>query len=415
LSARIVSIQAVDRRYHLPPGAGSDALHVDPRYSYAVTLVRLGDGEFGTGLAFTIGRGNEVVVRAIEAYAPFLIGQELEAIMVGFARFWRRLADESQLRWLGPQKGAVHLALASISSALVDLWAIRRGKPLWQLLLEMTPEALIEWIDLTYLEDFLSRDEALDLLRSGADHAWQDHELVVNGYPAYNTSVGWLGYDLEALVDNCRAQLAAGFGALKIKVGSASIEDDVRRLRAVREAVGPDVRLMTDANQRWRVPEAIAAGRALRPFDPFWLEEPTHPDDLLGFQEIARGIAPLRVAGGEHVANAVQFKNLIRARALDFVQADIVRLGGLPEFLAVMLMGRKAGLPVVPHVGDMGQIHQHLAAWQSIRLGVEPFHLEYIPHLREQFVTPIDVEHGRYRLPRVPGSSTRLVDVSPFE
>jgi L-fuconate dehydratase len=415
---RIVSIEAVDRRYELPQGAGSDSLHVDPKYSYAVTLARLADGEYGTGLGFTLGRGNEVVVKAIEAYAPFLVGQDLAAIIADLGRFWRRLADESQLRWLGPQKGAVHLALASVTSALVDAWALRQGKPLWQLLLELTPEELLAWVDLAYLEDFLTREEALALLQEHAATPWEAHPLIVHGYPAYNTSVGWLGYDVETLVRNCREQLAAGFGALKVKVGSigrppsASLDEDVRRIAAVRDAVGPDVRLMLDANQKWSVAEAIRAGRALAPFDPFWLEEPTHPDDLLGYRDIARAIAPVKVAGGEHVANAVAFKNLLRAEAVQFVQADIVRLGGLPEYLAVALMSRKAGLPVVPHVGDMGQIHQHLVIWQALRLGMEPYPLEYIPHLRERFVTPIEVTGGRYGLPRVPGSTTRLVDVA---
>jgi L-fuconate dehydratase len=329
------------------------------------------------------------------------------------ARFWRRLADESQLRWLGPHKGVVHLALASITSALVDAWAIRRQKPLWQLLLEMSPEELIEWVDFTYLEDYLTREEGLELLREGAGAPWLGHELVVNGYPAYNTAVGWLGYAPDLLVRNCREQLAAGFGALKLKVGSATLQEDVERISAVRQAVRPAVRLMLDANQKWTVEQAIAAGRALQPFDPFWLEEPTHPDDILGFRDIAQGIAPIAVAGGEHVANAVLFKNLLRAGAVRFVQADIVRLGGLPEFLAVVLMSRKAGLPVVPHAGDMSQMHQHLVVWQSIRLGVEPLHLEYIPHLREHFITPVRVEGGRYHLPKEPGSSTRLVGVAP--
>jgi L-fuconate dehydratase len=413
VSDRIVAVRAVDQRYELPPGAGSDALHVDPRYSYAVTLLELEDGEYGTGLAFTLGRGNEVVCRAIEAYAPFLVGERLGSIMPRLARFWRRLADESQLRWLGPQKGAIHLALASISSALVDAWAIRQQQPLWRLLLEMAPEELIEWVDLTYLDDFLSREEALDLLRQHAAVSWQDHELIVDGYPAYNTAVGWLGYQEAALVRNCREQLEAGFGALKLKVGSESLATDLRRIGAVREAVGPDVRLMLDANQRWGVRQAIDAGRALQAFDCFWLEEPTHPDDIFGYRDIARAVAPLKVAGGEHVPNAVLFKNLIRAEAVQFVQADIVRLGGLPEFLAVMLMSRKAGLPVVPHAGDMGQIHQHLALWQAIRLGVAPLHLEYIPHLLERFATPVRVEDGRYRLPEEPGAGTRLVGVIP--
>jgi L-fuconate dehydratase len=272
----------------------------------------------------------------------------------------------------------------------------------------MTPEELIEWVDLAYLEDFLPREEALALLHDRAAEPWETHPLVRDGYPAYNTSVGWLGYDRETILRLCQEQLATGFRALKVKVGSADLAEDLERIAAVREAVGPEVRLMLDANQKWSVSEAIRAGRALAAFDPFWLEEPTHPDDLLGFQEIAGAIAPVAVAGGEHVPNAVLFKNLIRADAVRFVQADIVRLGGLPEYLAVCLMARKAGLPVVPHVGDMGQIHQHLVPWQAIRLGGEAYHLEYIPHLRDRFVTPVRVEGGRYRLPQEPGATTRL-------
>jgi len=410
---RITAIQAIDKRFELCAGEGSDSLHVDPVYSYAVTLLTLEDGEYGTGLAFTIGRGNEVVCKAIEALAPLVLGRDLGEIMSDFARFWRRLADDSQLRWLGPQKGATHLALASITSALVDAWAIRCGRPLWQLLLEMPPGQLLDWVDLTYLEDFLSREEALDLLQRFRVPDWQQHELLTRGYPAYNTGVGWLGYDLDSVVRNCRRQVSAGFGAVKIKVGSALLEDDVKRVRAVRDAIGPDIRLMIDANQKWGVPQAIEAGRALQPFNCFWLEEPTHPDDILGFQKIAREIAPLEVAGGEHVANAVLFKNLIQARALHFVQADIVRLGGLPEFLAVMLMARKAGVPVVPHAGETSQIHQHMVVFQSVALGVHPYHLEYIPHLCDRFVTPVLVESGRYRLPHTAGASTRMAGVNP--
>lgn len=413
MSDRIVSVKAVDKRFEMAAGAGSDSLHVDPTYSYAMTLIEIESGNYGTGLAFTIGRGNEVVVKAIEAFAPFVVENRLESIMRELGRFWRSLADESQLRWLGPQKGAIHLALASVTSALVDAWCRRMGKPLWQVLMEMTPEELMAWVDLTYLDDYLTRDEALGLLRTYRTSDWSGHELLTEGYPAYNTSVGWLGYDLESVVAKSREAVAEGFGAIKIKVGSAQLTDDVERVRAVREAAGPDVRIMTDANQKWSVDEAIAAGRALRELDCFWIEEPTHPDDVLGFQRIAREIAPLRVAGGEHVANAVLFKNLIAAGGLHFVQADIVRLGGLPEFLAVMLMARKAGLPVVPHAGETSQIHQHMVVWQSIMLGVEPYPLEYIPHLKDVFETPIRVEGGRYQLPRAAGASTRMVDVAP--
>lgn len=409
---KISRISTADKRFELPGGAGTDSIHRDPQYSYAVTLLALDNGEFGTGLAFTLGRGNEVVVKAIEALAPFVVGRDLEEVMARFAAFWRELADEPQLRWIGPHKGAIHLALASVSSALVDAWTRARDEPLWRMLVEMPPSELIEWIDLTYLDDFISRDEVLELLAEHRPAAWADHEAVRRGYPAYNTSVGWLGYDIETIVENCRAQVAAGFGAVKIKVGSARIDEDVRRVLAVRDAVGPDVHIMTDANQRWNVPAAIDAGRALAAADCLWLEEPTHPDDILGHARIAREIAPLRVAAGECVSNAVLFKNLIQAGGVHFVQADTLRLGGLPEFLAVACMARKAGLPLVPHAGDMGQIHQHLAAWQSICLGVTPYHLEYIPHLRDHFETPVELKEGRYLLPQTPGSSTRLNGLS---
>ncbi|MDA0835587.1 MAG: mandelate racemase [Planctomycetota bacterium] len=415
---KISRVTTSDQRFTLPDAAGTDSIHTDPKYSYAVTLLELDDGEFGTGLAFTLGRGTEVVVRAIEAFIPYVVGRDLNEIMPRFAKFWRELADESQLRWIGPQKGAIHLALASISSALVDAWCRKHQQPLWKLLLDMPPEDLIEWVDLRYLENQLTRKQALELLHQGEAQRltnWESHEIITKGYPAYNTSVGWLGYDIDHLVRNCREQIAAGFGALKIKVGSPRIEDDIRRLRAVREAVGPDIRMMTDANQIWSVPQAIAAGKQLCDLDCFWIEEPTHPDDILGHQQIAREIAPLKIATGECVSNAILFKNLIQAQAVHFLQADSLRLGGLPEFLAVVLMGKQAGLPVVPHAGDMSQIHQHLATWQSIALGVEPYHLEYIPHLREHFVEPVEVTGGRYQLPRTPGSSTRLQGVSPTE
>jgi L-fuconate dehydratase len=413
MSDTIQRVRAIDQRYTLPPGAGSDAMHPDPQYSYAVTLVDLGNGVFGTGLSFSLGRGNELVVKAIEALVSFVVGRSLSEIMPSFARFWRGLADESQLRWLGPQKGATHMALASVSMALLDAWALCQGKPLWQLLLDMPPEALIDWIDLTYLDDFLTRDEALELLRAKRPSSEARDALLARGYPAYNTAVGWIAYDLDEVVRLCHRQVEAGFRALKIKVGSDTIQEDVRRVAAVREAVGPDIQIMLDANQRWSVAEAVAAGRALAPFACYWLEEPTHPDDLLGYQHIARAVHPLPLASGECVANAVLFKNLIGAGAIQYVQADMLRLGGLPEFLAVALMARKAGLPVVPHASDMGQVHQHLVLWQALALGVEPTFLEYIPHLRDHFVTPAVVEQGRFHAPRTPGISSRLVGLTP--
>tara|TARA_R110002095_G_scaffold147856_4_gene127873 strand:+ start:1728 stop:2972 length:1245 start_codon:yes stop_codon:yes gene_type:complete len=409
----VKSIRALDLRYKLGEGDGSDAIHKDPVYSYAVTLLELGDTEYGTGLSYSLGRGNEVVAKAIEAFAPLIVGQNLNDIMHDFAKFWRSLADESQMRWIGPHKGAVHMALASVMSALVDAWARRCGKPLWKLLVEMPPEELINWIDLKYLNDMLTRDEALELLRSSCvDNDTRDH-ILKEGYPAYDTSVGWLGHNLDEVIRRSRATVQAGFQGLKLKVGSAKLEEDLERITAVREVVGSDIDIMTDANQCWSVEQAIKAGKALAELNCYWLEEPTHPDDILGYQQIARGAAPLRLASGECVSNAVMFKNLIRADSIHFLQADVLRLGGLPEWLAVSLLAKKADLPLVPHASDMGQIHQHLVFWQSITLGREPCYLEAIPHLSNQFVEPSVIQNGRYQLPEAPGASTRLINCQP--
>lgn len=409
----IKNIRAVDVRYKLADGDGSDAIHKDPVYSYAVTLLELADGEYGTGLSYSLGRGNEVVVKAIEAYAPFVVGQDLAAIMKNLATFWRGLADESQMRWIGPHKGAVHMALASITSALVDAWARRCQKPLWQLLLEMPAEELIDWVDLEYLSEMLTRDEALEILKSsGADGADRS-ALLEHGYPAYDTSVGWLGHDLDEVTRRSQATVAAGYRGLKLKVGSPDLQDDLERIEAVRDAVGSEIDIMTDANQRWSVDEAIRAGKSLADLNCYWLEEPTHPDDILGYQQIACAVDPLRLASGECVSNAVMFKNLIRAKGIHFIQADVLRLGGLPEWLAVALLAKKVGLPVVPHAADMGQIHQHLVFWQSIALGREPCYVEAIPHLRDEFVDPALIVNGRYQTPTSAGASTRLVKHQP--
>ncbi|MEZ6044164.1 MAG: enolase C-terminal domain-like protein [Planctomycetaceae bacterium] len=409
----IKQIRTMDVRYKLEGQDGSDAIHKDPVYSYAVTLLELGDGEYGTGLSYSLGRGSEVVVKAIEAFASFVVGQNLEAIMSDFARFWRSLADESQLRWIGPHKGAVHLALASVSSALIDAWARKQGKPLWKLLLEMPPAELIKWVDLKYLSDFITREEALELLGADRESNPYQQEVLEKGYPAYDTSVGWLGHSLEEVTKRSKATVAAGFRGLKLKVGSPNLEDDLKRIQTVREAVGPDVDIMTDANQCWSVTEAIRAGKALAELGCYWLEEPTHPDDILGYQRIAKEATPIKLASGECVSNAVLFKNLIQSGGLHFLQADVLRLGGLPEWLSVALMAKKAGLPVVPHAADMGQIHQHLVIWNSVYLGRKPCYVEAIQHLKEKFTNPANIQQGRYQLPDAPGASTRLVECQP--
>jgi L-fuconate dehydratase len=315
------------------------------------------------------------------------------------------------LRWLGPHKGVVHLALASITNACFDLWAKSRGVPLWKLLLDLDSHQIVDLLDLSYLEDVLSRDQAIRLL----DHNRPGREgrsyILDDGYPGYDTSIGWFGYSDEQLVEKARRAVANGFLALKLKVGSDDPQRDYRRARLLREAVGPDVDMMIDVNQQWSVPAAIDHCHHLRDLDLLWVEEPTHPDDILGHQRIARAIQPLRIATGEHVANRVGFKNLIQANAVHFVQPDCTRLAGISEFLVVALLAKQAGLPVVPHVGDMGQVHQHLMLFLRIALDNEPIFLEHIPHLSEYLTHPAVIEGGRYVTPQQPGSSADLKPV----
>ena len=406
----IKSVRTIDVRFELASGDGSDAVHKDPVYSYAVTILELSDGEYGTGLSYSLGRGNEVVVKAIEAFAPFVVGRDLSDIMTNLAAFWRSLADESQMRWIGPHKGAVHLALASVMSALVDAWARHCKKPLWKLLVDMPADQVMKWVDLKYLGDMLTPEEAHELLIAHRVDSDCQAQILNDGYPAYDTSVGWLGHSIEEVQRRSRATVDNGYRGLKLKVGSPKLKDDIRRVQAVRDAVGPDIDIMTDANQCWSVNEAITAAHALAELNCYWLEEPTHPDDILGYQQIAQAVPSIRLASGECVSNAVLFKNLIRSGGLHFLQADVLRLGGLPEWLAVSLLAAKAGLPVVPHAADMGQIHQHLVFWQTITLGREPCYVEAIPHLRDHFTDPATIVNGRYQAPSTPGASTRLND-----
>ncbi len=328
--------------------------------------------------------------------------------MAEFGSVQKALADHAQLRWLGPHKGVVHLALASITNACFDLWARVRGVPLWSLLLDLRPAQIVSLLDLSYLEDFLPAERAVDLLDRHMEGRPARAEILKDGYPGYDTSIGWFGYSDERLVSNARAAVANGFDALKLKVGSVDPERDFRRATLLRDAVGPDVRLMIDANQQWSVPAAIEHCHRLERIDPFWIEEPTHPDDVLGHGRIAKEIQPLRIATGEHVANRVTFKNLILAQAVHFVQVDCTRVAGVSEFLAVALLARQAGLPIAPHVGDMGQVHQHLMLFLRIALNNELVFLEHIPHLQEYFVYPALIRDGRYVTPQEPGSSAEL-------
>jgi L-fuconate dehydratase len=359
-------------------------------------------------LAFTLGGGNELVCRAIELLAEALVGREIEELMADFGQITRQIANHPQLRWLGPHKGVVHLALSAICNACFDLWAKARGLPLWRLLLDLTPAQIVALLDLSYLEDVLTATQARDLLVSQQVSRSHREGVLEQGYPGYDTSIGWFSYSDEQVRENAMRAISSGFGAVKLKVGSPDIARDVRRAKLVRKVIGPDVQLMLDVNQQWTLPVAVRTSLELAEIAPYWIEEPTHPDDVIAHQTLARAIAPIRIAAGEHIPNRVLFKNYIQAGAAHFIQVDCTRVAGVSEFIAISMLARRYGLPVVPHVGDMGQIHQHLVLWNHIALGHEALFLEYIPHLREYFVHPAVVADGRYRTPDVPGSSSDL-------
>ncbi len=405
----ITRIQTQDTRFPLSAGDGADAIHSNPQYSYAVTLLHTDTGNTGFGLAFTLGGGNDLVCRAIETLAEPLAGREIEELMAEFGEVQRRIANHPQLRWLGPHKGVVHLALASIVNACFDLWAKERGVPLWRLLLDLTPQELIQTLDFSYLEDVLTTEQARALLEIHAPTRDERASVIRDGYPGYDTSVGWFHYEDDVIREKTLQAVAQGFTALKLKVGSKDLERDVRRARLIRSAAGDNVRVMLDVNQQWTLPQALRAAAALRDMSPFWIEEPTHPDDVLAHQTLAREIAPVSIALGEHVPNRILFKNFMQAKAVEYVQVDAMRVAGISEFIVVSLMARMFGLKVVPHVGDMGQIHQHLVLFNHIALGLDKVFLEYIPHLKDRFVHPAAVMNGIYQTPQQAGSSSDLL------
>jgi L-fuconate dehydratase len=391
---------------------GSDAVHVDPDYSAAYVIVGTDADLEGHGLAFTIGRGNDVCVAAIEAFRHLVVGRSLSEITNDFGGFWRQLANESQLRWLGPEKGVVHLALAAIVNALWDLYAKAERKPVWKLLADMSPKQLVTCIDFRYIMDALTPEEAFDILdRQARAKADRERELLRVGYPAYTTSVGWMGYSDDKVRQACRTALAEGWTHFKVKVGGDPA-DDARRAGMVRSEIGPDRVLMVDANQKWNVGEAIDRMRELARFDPLWIEEPTSPDDVLGHAAIARAIAPIRVATGEHCANRVIFKQLLQARAISFCQIDSCRLGGVNENLAVMLMAAKFGVPVCPHAGGVGlcEMVQHLSMFDYLAItGTMAGRVtEFVDHLHEHFVDPVVIRRARYVAPVRPGYGTEI-------
>jgi L-fuconate dehydratase len=405
----ITRVSSRDVRFHLNPGEGADAVHSNPQYSSATTTLYTDTTLTGTGLTLTLGGGNELVCGAIDALAPMLVGREIEELMADFGTVFKQIADHHQYRWVGPHKGVVHMALASITNACFDLWAKVRGVPLWRLLLDLTPDQIIQLLDLSYFEDVLSADEARAIIASHQPSRAERESVLTTGYPGYDTSVGWFNYPDDEVRERARRALDEGFNAMKLKVGSADSTRDIRRAHMMRELAGADVKIMLDANQQWTLPKAVRVCLELAAMNPYWIEEPTHPDDVFAHQTLARAIAPIPLALGEHVPNRVLFKNYLQAGAAGFIQVDCVRVGGVSEFITVSLLSRKFGVPVIPHVGDVGQIHQHLVLFNHIALGHPRLFLEYIPHLRSYFRHPAEVADGVYRTPQEPGSSSDLI------
>jgi L-fuconate dehydratase len=412
----IVSVDTRDIRFPTSLELdGSDAMNPDPDYSaaYVVVGTDAADGLSGHAFVFTIGRGNDVEVAALEALRGHLLGRNVEELLADMGATWRLLAHDSQLRWLGPEKGVMHMAIGAVLNALWDLKAKRAGLPLWQLLSTLSPEELVDLVDFRYLSDAISPDEALALFRDAEPgRAERIEALLASGYPAYTTTPGWLGYSDEKLDRLCREAVADGFPQIKLKVG-ASLDDDLRRLRIARAAVGEGYPIAVDANQRWDVEPAIEWVNALAEFEPAWIEEPTSPDDVLGHAAIARGIAPIRVATGEHVQNRVVFKQLLQAGGMHVMQIDATRVGGVNENIANLLLAAKFGVPVCPHAGGVGlcEAVQHLSMFDYVALSgtMEGRMIEYVDHLHEHFVTPVVIERGRYMTPTAPGAGTEML------
>ncbi|MFF0964837.1 L-fuconate dehydratase [Streptomyces sp. NPDC003703] len=419
--ARVTAVDTHDIRFPTSRELdGSDAMNPDPDYSAAYAVLRTDpadgtdgtDGAEGHGFTFTIGRGNDVQVAAIHALRHHVVGRSVDELCADPGSLFRDLIGDSQLRWLGPEKGVMHMAIGAVVNAVWDLAAKRAGKPLWRLLAEADPVWLVRQIDFRYLTDALTPDEALGLLRRGREGAGErTARLLAHGYPAYTTSPGWLGYDDAKLTRLAAQAVADGFTQIKLKVG-ADLDDDVRRCRVARAAVGPGVRIAVDANQRWDVAEAIRWTRALAPYDPYWIEEPTSPDDVLGHAAIREAVAPVKVATGEHVHNRVVFKQMLQAGALDVLQIDAARVGGVNENLAILLLAAKYGVPVCPHAGGVGlcELVQHFSMFDYVALTgtTEDRVIEYVDHLHDHFLDPVVIREGRYTAPTAPGFSAAM-------
>ena len=409
----ITGVQAIDLRFPTSNEAiGSDAVNKDPDYSAAYCILETNGPLRGYGLTFTLGRGTDLCVQALRYLAGFAVGRTLVSITSDLAGFSRALTSDTQYRWLGPEKGVVHLAAAALLNAVWDLYARVEKKPLWRLLAEMPPEQIAGLIDYRYISDALTPEEALGMLRESATGMEQRlAELRQHGYPAYTTSAGWMGFSDDKIVRLAEEGLAAGWRHFKLKVGGDPA-DDLRRARLLRRTIGPDAKLMVDANQKWDVDEAIVRTRALAEVDPWWMEEPTSPDDILGHARIRREVPGVRIATGEHCQNRVMFKQLLQAGAIDVCQIDSCRLAGVNENLAVMLMAAKFGVPVCPHAGGVGlcEMVQHLSVFDYLRVSrtLDNRVTEFVDHLHEHFVDPARIRGGHYLLPEQPGYSTEV-------
>ena len=393
---------------------GSDAMNPDPDYSAAYVILKTDHSKNieGHGLTFTIGRGNELCVAAIKSLAPLVVGKTLESFTSNMGDFYKMITGDSQLRWLGPEKGVIHLATAALVNAVWDLYAKVESKPLWKLITDMTPEEFVSCVDFTYITDAVTPDEALEILKK--QESTKKERIAIleeKGYRAYTTSAGWLGYSDDKMRRLCQEAKELGFDHLKIKVGS-NLKDDMRRANIIREEIGPDLKLMMDANQKWDVDEAITNMKELAKYNPYWIEEPTSPDDILGHAKIAKAIAPIHVATGEHCQNRVMFKQLLQAKAIGICQIDSCRVGGVNEILAILLMAAKFDIPVCPHAGGVGlcEYVQHLSMIDYIAVSgsMENRIIEYVDHLHEHFHDPVVIKNGAYMPPKLPGFSISM-------
>lgn len=416
--AKVTGFKTVDVRFPTSRGLdGSDAMNQDPDYSAAYLVLETDEpGLSGHGLVFTIGRGNDLQCAAIDLLAGYAVGRDVDDLAKTMGAFARSLVRDSQMRWLGPEKGVTHMAAGAVINAAWDLISKRAKKPLWKYLSDLSPAEIVELVDFRYITDLITPAEALELLtKSALGKESREKDLVRDGLPAYTTTPGWLGYSDEKMVRLAKQAVADGFTLIKLKCG-VSLEDDKRRLRLAREAIGPDVRLAIDANQVWDVPVAIEWINSLGDVNLHWVEEPTNPDDVVGHAAIAKAIAPVRVATGEHVANRVIFKQMLQSKSLSFLQIDASRVAGVNENIAMLLMAAKLGIPVCPHAGGVGlcEMVQHLAMFDFVAVGGEhPDRVvEFVDHLHEHFVVPTKIERARYMAPVLPGAGAEMFEES---